>query len=459
VIAAAAGLHLPAFAADVHSSNGVVSGNGTVVAIEGEDNAIGNSETNVPFPNSGFDFPPFVSLNPAVNPPNWAAIIKSFNTIEPLDVSINMLNTDSTTEFIFGEVITNNTPFTWTDYHVQAGFGSGAGFAQLTGNEGIHFDVPDSLPTPNSTAFANVNHEAGIIEFSNGQVLPGATFALTFSADFGDSTANTPASALFTNPPALPFPQPGDPDPSIDNPGYAFTFRQFPTTSATSGATPSQPMLPQPGADPLNLIPFLFPFNTGSAGDNLFWIDPIVAVGYDYEITGSNVTSIVLPAGIGDDQYDLHLDNGGGFAFDSVVSAGVAHDFAGGGVSKFRILGIEPGAGLDPEDPTAFVTGLTFGTPNANVQVSMLPRTFDTDAPGEVGGDTGETGETGDTGADTGDTGGDEGIGTDGGDTGDTGGDDAEPLPSPGDTAVPEPSTMVLCAIGLGALVARRRVS
>ena len=31
-----------------------------------------------------------------------------------------------------------------------------------------------------------------------------------------------------------------------------------------------------------------------------------------------------------------------------------------GGVNSFRVLGIETSAGLDPFDPTAFVTGLSF---------------------------------------------------------------------------------------------------
>lgn len=46
--------------------------------------------------------------------------------------------------------------------------------------------------------------------------------------------------------------------------------------------------------------------------------------------------------------------------FDSLVHAGVEHQFAGFGVDRFRIAGIETSAGLDPNDMTAFVTGLTF---------------------------------------------------------------------------------------------------
>ena len=40
------------------------------------------------------------------------------------------------------------------------------------------------------------------------------------------------------------------------------------------------------------------------------------------------------------------------------------------GVDRFRILGIEPSAMLDPLDPLAFVTGLTFAS-TGNVQMSQ----------------------------------------------------------------------------------------
>jgi hypothetical protein len=35
-------------------------------------------------------------------------------------------------------------------------------------------------------------------------------------------------------------------------------------------------------------------------------------------------------------------------------------DFATGGVSEFEVLGIDPKLGLDPNNTTAFITGLTF---------------------------------------------------------------------------------------------------
>lgn len=96
---------------------------------------------------------------------------------------------------------------------------------------------------------------------------------------------------------------------------------------------------------------------------------PRPAIGYDYAASGANFASVLLPV-VGDsDKYELWLWDGG-WVLDGNVPAGTAHAFAAGGVARFRILGIDPNAGLDPEDPTAFVTGLTF-THTGPVDVTM----------------------------------------------------------------------------------------
>ncbi|HIK06461.1 MAG TPA: PEP-CTERM sorting domain-containing protein [Trichormus sp. M33_DOE_039] len=142
------------------------------------------------------------------------------------------------------------------------------------------------------------------------------------------------------------------------------------------GSTPENPLLPIviDGA-------FVFDFNIGDPNRPIF-IDPIVAVGYDYIVdSGPNFASVLLPENIGDGLYDL-------WTFDDVlqdfVDAGIVltggdtYNFGGSGVNRFRILGIEPAAELDPNDPTAFVTGLTF-TGAGQVQLRQIPITEDTD--------------------------------------------------------------------------------
>ncbi|MAD16107.1 MAG: nidogen [Alteromonadaceae bacterium] len=93
------------------------------------------------------------------------------------------------------------------------------------------------------------------------------------------------------------------------------------------------------------------------------FIDPDVAVGYDYIVnSGPSITSVMLPTGFGDDVYDLWLwdvtlmdwyDTG------EDLLGGVKFDFTTA-VDRFRILGIETSEMVDPTDPNAFVTALTF---------------------------------------------------------------------------------------------------
>ena len=93
-----------------------------------------------------------------------------------------------------------------------------------------------------------------------------------------------------------------------------------------------------------------------------YFIDPKVATGYIYE-TGAgnpNFASVELPNIGNRTPYDLYLWNGTSFVFDTMVAADTVFDFARGGVSEFEVLGIDPSLGLDPTNPTAFITGLTF---------------------------------------------------------------------------------------------------
>ena len=110
-----------------------------------------------------------------------------------------------------------------------------------------------------------------------------------------------------------------------------------------------------------------------TAGEEIL-IDPEVAVGYTYEtgVGDPNFSTVRLPSLSGADGfYDLVLFDGKGKPFDTLIDimAGEVFDFrtqlsafgvGAEGISKFRILGIEAEALLDPSDPQAFVTGLTF---------------------------------------------------------------------------------------------------
>jgi uncharacterized membrane protein len=117
--------------------------------------------------------------------------------------------------------------------------------------------------------------------------------------------------------------------------------------------------------------PASLPTGTTSAGAYTFtvdvvpntpiFIDPAPALGFDYA-TGAGdplFTTVTLPIGIGDNQYMLMLKGHqypliGGQLFDFTT-----HGYPGG-VSSFRVTDIEVSAGLDPNNPTAFPTQLSF---------------------------------------------------------------------------------------------------
>jgi hypothetical protein len=99
---------------------------------------------------------------------------------------------------------------------------------------------------------------------------------------------------------------------------------------------------------------------TVKAGEQIA-LDPVVAVGYDFQIGAGDplFASVELPD-VGDGLFDLYLFDGIDWIFDSQLVAGDEFFFAGPGVDQFRVLGIEPSAGLDPLDTTAFVTLVKF---------------------------------------------------------------------------------------------------
>lgn len=159
---------------------------------------------------------------------------------------------------------------------------------------------------------------------------------------------------------------------SAATPGlWSFAIRD----GALPGETPENPLMPV-------TTDAGFDFDFDVVLNETVFIDPIVAVGYDYIVnSGPLFASVTLPVGIGDDSYDLLLwDLATSMYVDAgTLTGGVEHFFAAGGIDRFRILGIEASELLDPADATAFVTGLSFAS-TGRVNVSQNPITFDTDS-------------------------------------------------------------------------------
>lgn len=151
-----------------------------------------------------------------------------------------------------------------------------------------------------------------------------------------------------------------DPNQGIGNPNILSRTRSiFDFTFLPPGAPANVflPMVNLAGPAPV----FSFQPISVQAGQQIF-IDPLLAVGYDYQIGAGdpNFQTMLLPTGIGDDMYELYLWENGQWVKVADVQGGQEYNFGGDGVDRFRILGIETSAGLEPDNPTAFITGLAF---------------------------------------------------------------------------------------------------
>jgi hypothetical protein len=166
-----------------------------------------------------------------------------------------------------------------------------------------------------------------------------------------------------------------------------FNFTVIANNTNSPGSSQSNPLMPFNCSDinwnatgftlqdcQNNPDSFWFVFNnTGGT----FWIDPVVAIGYDYIVwSGPNIRSVTLPTGYGDDIYDLYMWNSTEWYDTGInIDGGETYTFTDKfGVDRLSIRGIEASEELDPNNPTAFVTGLSFTTTN-EVMMTMTPVT------------------------------------------------------------------------------------
>jgi hypothetical protein len=70
---------------------------------------------------------------------------------------------------------------------------------------------------------------------------------------------------------------------------------------------------------------------------------------------------VSLPVGIGDNQFTITVNGQTYTVFGNQIFDFTAHGFANG-VSEFTVTGIEADAQVDPNNPTAFLTRLTFAS-------------------------------------------------------------------------------------------------
>lgn len=106
------------------------------------------------------------------------------------------------------------------------------------------------------------------------------------------------------------------------------------------------------------------------------WIDPDVAVGYDYCVSDGDpkMAAIQIPAPLanGDEWFELEFEG-----HQARLHTGERYDFTSlvpERGNSFRVSSIDVAEGLDPENPTAFVSGLLFMDGGADdFSVTMRP--------------------------------------------------------------------------------------
>ncbi|PCI50008.1 MAG: nidogen [Alphaproteobacteria bacterium] len=166
---------------------------------------------------------------------------------------------------------------------------------------------------------------------------------------------------------------------STETPGlWSFSIRE----GALPGETADNPLLPV-----VTEAGFSFDFNVNL--NEMIFIDPDIAVGYEYIIqSGPNFASVLLPTIVGDDGFfDIFGYNLATMDYDILLAgdwaAGAEFFFGGDGVNRFLVLGIDEAAMLDPDNTVAFVTGLTF-VDAGNISMLQVPVVINTDDPTQV---------------------------------------------------------------------------
>ncbi len=171
-----------------------------IIPVGGALSVVGGGTASVTGP-----FTPVPNNNPAASSSNFAAIQKTFtSSTTPIDIVFNVNNSQGVTEYLLAEGVFNGTGVPWNDYHVELGFGTGAGFTLANPAFGLQFD---NTPPPSSSNFPSTALAAEKLDFSNGLIPAASGLSLSYTIDVPDSA--TAGSYQFTLRQFPSVPEPG----------------------------------------------------------------------------------------------------------------------------------------------------------------------------------------------------------------------------------------------------------
>lgn len=172
-------------------------------------------------------------------------------------------------------------------------------------------------------------------------------------------------------------------DDVVDSTVYLSSFFAEGTASAT-GETEQNPLLPSNPPDPetgefVIELPLDDP-NTeeieGFANNELFWVDPPISVGFEYELGGPGTFSMIQApslATVADiSGYTINI---GGDMID--ITAGQLIDVSSYAANSFTLTGIDEALMLDPGNPLAFPLAIALDGADASTFLIMDPITVD----------------------------------------------------------------------------------
>jgi hypothetical protein len=230
------------------------------------------------------------------------------------------------------------------------------------------FVVPNTVPPDPVTPFLGE-----VVTFASA-ARPTVTAGQAYWLRFTEPDAPNGASSLwFKNPLGVNGPRLTAVLPV--HPGVLPAFRL--QAVASPGSSPADPILPSvilpppgPGTGPT------YVFDDAESGR---WFDPPDTWGYAYDAQNTLFAAVGLPNGFAD-PFAVYAGPGDGTLLGS-FGGGSTVDFAallGGGVSRFRITGINPLT--DSQDPAGFPTQLFFSQPTGN-DFTMTPLLVPTAVP------------------------------------------------------------------------------